>query len=630
MSTDATAPAVAVACPEPGELLLSRVGEVRAWLAGLDAADLGDRDRIALVAALEELTSSAAGAQARMTAAYASSQRALGCSARGVAAEVGLARRVGLPRASRLVAAARVLVEDLPETLALLESGRLSEDRAVVVAGQVAHLEPAARQEVDDLLSEDLPRLGDAEVRDAVDAAITSIDPAAVEARRAAAGRQRRVTVRPGADGMAWLSIHTTAVEAAAALNTLHAHADSVLAGTGGLSDLPETPDGRSHAEVMADAAVSRLTGRTCHEGPPVEVQLVMTDTALFHDDDTDDGDGPGTGRPGSGRPGNNNDGPGGGGVFGGGSFGRPATGGSPARGGSRDAVARVVGAGPIPAGVARDLIRHTPPVPAANVPEATAPSGSGPWRMFEGPDWDFDDRTPDQHARDGAADLARWVRDQREAVRVTLRRVHTSPDGRNPVAIDARRRPMPLAVRTGLGAGGGSRGSGPGPTATPDLDIAAWLARLRAPARPDELATPTSPDRCARGVLRLLVVLRDQRCRVPWCTAPIRHLDHVTPHRDGGTTSLTGLTGDCVGHNHAKEDPGHTVEVTHDGTSAQPHTIRWTTPTGHTYDGTAPPILGWGTTPDNTTDTHDTDADRLAPDEASPLEAQLAALLAA
>jgi hypothetical protein len=112
------------------------------------------------VAALEELTGAVAGAQARMTAAYADSQRWLGCSVRGVATEVGLARRVGLSRASRLVAAARTLVDDLPQTLEHLESGRLSETRAVTVAGQVTELDPAERQEVDALLAEDLPRLG--------------------------------------------------------------------------------------------------------------------------------------------------------------------------------------------------------------------------------------------------------------------------------------------------------------------------------------------------------------------------------------------------------------------------------------------------------------------------------------
>ncbi len=577
-ATPILAPAATPARPDPGDLLTGRIAALQAWLTGLDAADLGDRDRIRVVAALEELTGSVAGAQARMTAAYASSQRSLGCSTNGVAAEVGLARRVGLSRAARLVAAARTLVEDLPETLEHLESGRLSEARAVLVAGQVSGLEPAARQEVDECLAEDLPRLGDAEVRDAVDAAMIGIDPAAVEARRHAACRQRRVTVRAAPDGMAWLSIHTTAVEAAAALNTLHAHAASVLAGTGGLADLPEDAEGRGHAEVMADAALSRLTGRTLHEGPPVEVALVMTDTALL--------------RPRSCAPGE----------------------GPTSSDGFERAVARVVGIGPIPAAAARALIRRRPTAP----PSPGSPVGPGQGkvgspRLFEGPDWDLDDRTPQERHREDVEDRARWRREDREATRVTIRRLYTSADRRNPLAIDARRRLMPAATRD--------------PEVADDAEVRAWFARLRAPARPDDLAILSSGGRCARGLLRLLVLLRDQRCRVPWCTAPIRHLDHVTPHRDGGQTAFAAMAGDCAGHNLAKEDPGHTVTVTHDGTTGdQPHTIAWTTPTGHTYPGINPPILGWGTT----TDPADRPAGTLASDEPSPLERQLTALLAA
>jgi hypothetical protein len=550
------------ACPDaaaPGELLTGRIAEVRAWLSGLDAADLSDRDRIRVVTALEELGGSAAGAQARMTAAYADSQRRLGCSVRGVAAEVGLARRVGLSRAARLVAASRTLVADLPQTLEHLESGRLSEARAVTVAGPVADLDPAQRREVDALLADALPRLGDAEVRDAVEAAIIGIDPDAVEARRRTARRRRRVTVRPADDGMAWLSIHTTAVEAAAALTTLHAHADAVLAGTGGLADVPDHAEGRTRPQVMVDAALSRLTGRSLHQGPPVEVQLVMTDTALLP---------PRTSAP--------------------------AAAGAPAH-----SLARVVGAVPFPAGVARDLIRPRPALrPDPSKSHSERPNEAGSCRLFEGPDWEF----ADGHS-------PRLRRDEREATRVTLRRVHASPEGRNPVAVDARRRLMPAAARD--------------PDRRGDPGVRAWFARLRAPAHPDELASLTSPQRCARGLLRLLVILRDQRCRAPWCTAPIRHLDHTTPHRDRPVTDAAGLAGACAGHNLAKEDPGHTVTVAEDGIVAvHPHTITWATPTGHTYAGVAPPVLGWGTTPAST------EADPTHGQHPSPLEAHLSRLL--
>jgi hypothetical protein len=41
-------------------------------------------------------------------------------------------------------------------------------------------------------------------------------------------------------------------------------------------------------------------------------------------------------------------------------------------------------------------------------------------------------------------------------------------------------------------------------------------------------------------GVLAHLIRVRDGgRCRDPFCDAPIRHLDHIHPHRAGGPTSL-------------------------------------------------------------------------------------------
>jgi hypothetical protein len=46
---------------------------------------------------------------------------------------------------------------------------------------------------------------------------------------------------------------------------------------------------------------------------------------------------------------------------------------------------------------------------------------------------------------------------------------------------------------------------------------------------------------------------------------------------------------------NLVKEEPGWLSEVLHDGlglTDARPHTVRTTTPTGHRYGSTAPPLL--------------------------------------
>lgn len=123
------------------------------------------------------------------------------------------------------------------------------------------------------------------------------------------------------------------------------------------------------------------------------------------------------------------------------------------------------------------------------------------------------------------------------------------------------------------------------------------WLRRLFATPDGGDLLSMESRRRRFDGPLRELIELRDQTCRTPWCDAPIRHGDHVTPHRAAGSTCAANGQGLCEACNHAKEAPGWHARTTAPGPSpaepnAPPHTVRTTTPTGHTYDSTAPPIL--------------------------------------
>ncbi|HKS02005.1 MAG TPA: HNH endonuclease, partial [Arthrobacter sp.] len=77
--------------------------------------------------------------------------------------------------------------------------------------------------------------------------------------------------------------------------------------------------------------------------------------------------------------------------------------------------------------------------------------------------------------------------------------------------------------------------------------------------------------------------------CRTPYCDAPIRHHDHIVPWHDDGPTSLANGAGLCEACNHTKEQPGW---KTHPRPGPR-HTIEVTTPTGHTYSSTAPPLPG-------------------------------------
>jgi hypothetical protein len=88
---------------------------------------------------------------------------------------------------------------------------------------------------------------------------------------------------------------------------------------------------------------------------------------------------------------------------------------------------------------------------------------------------------------------------------------------------------------------------------------------------------------------IRRMVMARDATCTGPWCDAPIRHIDHIVAWSQGGPTTLANGEGLCERCNQSKEA---------DGWSAKPvdgprRTVETTTPTGHTYTSTAPPLPG-------------------------------------
>ncbi len=62
-----------------------------------------------------------------------------------------------------------------------------------------------------------------------------------------------------------------------------------------------------------------------------------------------------------------------------------------------------------------------------------------------------------------------------------------------------------------------------------------ATLRRLYATPSSGALVAMESRSRCFPRGLADFIAARDQRCRTPYCDAPIRHRDHVTPRCRGG-----------------------------------------------------------------------------------------------
>ena len=118
------------------------------------------------------------------------------------------------------------------------------------------------------------------------------------------------------------------------------------------------------------------------------------------------------------------------------------------------------------------------------------------------------------------------------------------------------------------------------------------WLRRLYTAPGTGELTSMDSRARLFPPGLRRFIQARDDTCRTPYCDAPIRHFDHIIPWHRGGPTTRDNGAGLCEACNHTKETPGWTAKP-RPGTR---HTIEIRTPTGHTYQSTAPPLPGTDT----------------------------------
>src|SRR5262245_11406042 len=398
--------------------------------------DVPARVRIDRIAVLEQIRAAVAAAQEAAMVEFARAEVAThevevragrldpAKVGRGIGEQIGLACHVSPFHGSRRLTIARDLTHDLPQTAELLAHGQISEQIAEKVVSETRHLDRERRRQGDkQIVDGGLTAMSVHRARMWTKTCAYEVDHDAYLARGRTARRDRRVSVRPAPDTMGMLTAFLPVELAVACYAALCKHADSVIAaGTGG---------GRTREQIMADTLVERVTGQVSAGDVNVEVGIVMPITALL----------------------------------------------DPERGGS----AEIVGHGPIPAGIARDILATT--------------HGKRTWR-----------------------------------------RLFTAPDGGPLIGCDPRRRRF-------------------------------------------------------TGALAHLITIRDHgRCRDAFCDAPARHFDHIDPHRERGPTSYPNGRGVCARGNYVREMPGWKVEVVHDGLGRHPHTVRTTTPTGHTYTSTSGP----------------------------------------
>ncbi|OBI19737.1 HNH endonuclease signature motif containing protein [Mycobacterium sp. E2497] len=124
--------------------------------------------------------------------------------------------------------------------------------------------------------------------------------------------------------------------------------------------------------------------------------------------------------------------------------------------------------------------------------------------------------------------------------------------------------------------------------SAVTDRRSRATLRRLYAHPRSGALVAMESRARLFPRGLAAFIGLRDQRCRTPYCDAPVRHRDHARAWADGGPTTADNGLGLCEHCNYVKENAGWRVSTAVDENHT--HTALFTTPTGKGYRSMAPP----------------------------------------
>ncbi len=247
------------------------------------AAD--DAERIDRIAVLEKLNAAVYAAQLDEVDEFSSSQRAANTAKglkgdrarRGIAEQVGRARKASPVTAAKQLSHAKALRCALPHTFALLRRGEISAWVATIVVNETSHLAAEDRRLVDAELAEQLSEYGPKKAGAEARRLAIEADPAAAVARASNARKDRRVGIRPAPDTMAILSALVPCEQGVAAYGALRRHADALVA----------AGDKRSRNQIMADTVVERLTGQANAEAVSAEIGLVMTDLSLLGDDET-------------------------------------------------------------------------------------------------------------------------------------------------------------------------------------------------------------------------------------------------------------------------------------------------------------------------------------------------------
>src|SRR5690625_3561842 len=269
---------------ETKDVFAEKVHELMTLLDS-DSHAVSEEDSIDLLQKLEETKRVVSAIQAEVTNTFVQQRQAAEAADRiptseqlkGIEAEVGLARGESAFVGAALAHTATALCTVLPNTLAALAAGRVSEYHARIVAEQTNHLSEAHRREIDAAIAHRLGKASSSQLRTLLQGHAYRLDRAAAEQRAADNKRRRCVGLVPLGDGMVAVNAELPTHQGLAVMDALTKRTNQRLAAQRRRNREASTPDEPplSRSQVMADVFVETLTGQTTATGVAAEVIVV-------------------------------------------------------------------------------------------------------------------------------------------------------------------------------------------------------------------------------------------------------------------------------------------------------------------------------------------------------------------
>ncbi|MBB2994288.1 HNH endonuclease [Paeniglutamicibacter cryotolerans] len=287
--TDPPAPAPGTHLPATALLghITTLTHTARTLIPVLQHTTATETDLVDIITGIEETKAALAALETHATLALDTATRATQARhgatpetlGRGVGTQIALARHEAPTEGLRHLRCSRILIEDLPLTLAHLTRGGFTEDQALTLAHEVRHLNPDLRTEIDTRLHahpEDFTGQGAKALSNCVRTLAQELDPRDLLAQAETARQKRYVTLYPAPHAMMHLTGMLPVDQGLLIQAVLNDLTDSTLATGQGA--------GRNREQIRTDEFFELLTG-THTRAPAVEIGLIITDRSLFEGD---------------------------------------------------------------------------------------------------------------------------------------------------------------------------------------------------------------------------------------------------------------------------------------------------------------------------------------------------------